>query len=799
MIWSPMLAFALSTLSFALAAPFARAQEIEVHVINVDQGLAVYVESPSGKRLLIDGGNPGDGSAIVIPYLQSIGTTGLDYTVMTHWHTDHFGGLTNIHNSSYKPLLAAYDRGDTARPSNGFVTSYLNAVSGKRVIAAQGQVLDLGGGCTLTFVSRDGVHPTGTVNVSGEENAHSLGMVLRYGDFDLYVAGDLTSGGLSTPNVEGPVSAWIGQVEVAISSHHGSPSSSSASVVGNLSPSLVIHSAGHDNPYGHPAESVVNNWSTSAATRVQWCTTDGDTVSATLGGDPGGFNALSSHVVLTSDGSVFRARSPAHPETVDFATFEQPGTFAGPGQIAINEVLVDPLAFADAEAEWIELVNYSSTRLNLGGLELANGTQSFRIASQIVLEADERFVVGLDGRPSRNGDFFLGVGAPWRQFSLPNTSGSLVVKSATGSTLETFSWGGAAVPISPGASVERIAPASPSLPNNFADCTQVWSGGDRGTPWGENENGIGTCPLPVAYGTGKLTSNSTLPSVTWSGTPSVDTNDFTITLQNALPQKSTILFYGLARDQKPFAGGTLWCKTPVRRMGVSLTSLAGSVTYSIPVDGSMAGTRRCYQFWFRDPFVADGSNVGLSNALDVQFCPLPGPPAPGDIVITEVMKDPSVVVDSSGEWIELYNASPSIVNLEGWTLRDNGTDSIVLSNGGNGLYVAAGRYLVIASNAVPLTNGGITADYDWNWTLFKLDNADDEIVLVAPGNVEIDRVEYDDGFLWPDVTGSSLSLRSGVLSASGNDSGNTWCAASSVISASNSDNGTPGVANDSCP
>jgi len=789
----------LPIVTVCLAAPALRAQELEVHVINVDQGLSVYVESPTGKRLLIDGGNPGDGTAIVIPYLQSIGTTGLDYSVMTHWHTDHFGGLTNIHASSYKPLVAAYDRGDTNRPSNGFVTSYLNAVSGKRAIPTQGQVLDLGGGCTLTFVSRDGVHPTGTVNVSGEENAHSLGMVLRYGDFDLYVAGDLTSGGLSTPNVEGPVTAWIGQVEVAISSHHGSPSSSSSTVVGNLNPSLVVHSAGHDNPYGHPSETVVNNWSTSAATRVQWCTTDGETASVTLGGDPGGFNALSSHVVITSNGSSFRARSPAHPESVDFATFELPGTYAGSNQIAINEVLVDPLAFADAEAEWIELVNFSASTLNLGGLELSNGTQSFRIASQIVLDAGERFVVGLDGRPARNGDFFLGVGAPWRQFSLPNASGALTLKSASGTTLETFTWGAGGVAIAPGVSAERIAPASPALPNNFAACTTSWSSGDRGTPWLQNVNGIGTCPPPLAYGTGKLTSNGTLPTVTWTGTPSVDTNDFSITLQNALPQKSTILFYGFARDQKPFAGGTLWCKTPVKRMGVSVTSLAGNVTYPIAIDASMAGTRRCYQFWFRDPFVADGSNVGLSSALDVQFCPLPGPPAPGNIVITEVMKDPAFVADSSGEWIEVYNASPSVVNLEGWVLRDNGTESITLANGGNGIYVPAGRYLVLGANGDPLTNGGIAVGYDWDWTLFKLDNADDEIVLVAPGNVEIDRIEYDNGFLWPDSAGLALSLRAGVLSASGNDSGNAWCSASSVISATNSDHGTPGVANDSCP
>jgi hypothetical protein len=213
----------------------------------------------------------------------------------------------------------------------------------------------------------------------------------------------------------------------------------------------------------------------------------------------------------------------------------------------------------------------------------------------------------------------------------------------------------------------------------------------------------------------------------------------------------------------------------------------------------LAGTVRCYQFWFRDPFVADGSNVGLSPALEVQFCPLPGPPGPGTIVITEVMKDPAAVADSAGEWIELYNASPSVVNLEGWTLRDNGAESMVLQNGGNGLFLPSGRYFLLGSNGDVLTNGGISVGYDWDWSLFKLDNADDEVVLVAPGNIEVDRIEYDNGFLWPDVTGSSLSLRSGVLSAAANDSGNVWCAASSVISATNGDHGTPGVSNDTCP
>ena len=213
----------------------ALAQNLEVHVVNVDQGLSVFVRSPTGLRVLIDAGNPGDGTLLVRPYLQSIGVTTLDYSYMTHWHTDHFGGLTDLFNSGYKPLTAAYDRGDVNKPSNTFVTSYGTAVAGKRQIATLGQTLDIGGGATIAVMAINGTWPGGSVNPgssSQEENSRSLVVVIRYGDFDCYVGGDCTANGDgSTSNVEGPASAVIGQVEVAIASHHGSSTGDRKSVV----------------------------------------------------------------------------------------------------------------------------------------------------------------------------------------------------------------------------------------------------------------------------------------------------------------------------------------------------------------------------------------------------------------------------------------------------------------------------------------------------------------------------------------------------------------------------------------
>ena len=563
-----------------------------------------------------------------------------------------------------------------------------------------------------------------------------------------------------------------------------------------------MHSAGHDNPYGHPTEVTVNNWSTPSATRVQWCTTDGDTLSPTLGGDPGGFNAVFGHIEITSDGNSFRAASSTHPEFLDFATFEQPGVLAAPTQVAINELLVDPLASNDSTGEWIELFNRTNQRLNLGGLQFVSGSQSFTLRSQVLLDPGQYFLVGLDGRAARNGGLFPGVGAPWGQFSLPNSSGSLQLRSAANAAIETVTWGGSGIVVTPGASAERISAALPPNAANFATANTPWAGGDKGTPLALNQNSTPpgpSCPAPIAYGTPKLTSNGTLPHITWSGTPDPSTGDFVITLLDGLPLQSTVGFWGLSPANKPFKGGHLLVKSPLRRLPLQTADAAGSVSYAIPVDASMPGTTRYYQFWFRDPFVPDGTNVGLSSGLEVSFCPLAPPPAAGQIVITEFMKDPASVADADGEWVELYNTTPTAIDLEGWTLRDDGGQAVVIVNGGYGLFVAPHGYLVLASNSAASANGGVSAQYDYDWTSFKLDNADDEIVLEAPGGLEVDRVMYDDGFIWPDSAGHSISLSGSFLDALANDDGNHWCHGSLPLGAANPDTGTPNAANEICP
>ena len=76
-----------------------------------------------------------------------------------------------------------------------------------------------------------------------------------------------------------------------------------------------------------------------------------------------------------------------------------------------------------------------------------------------------------------------------------------------------------------------------------------------------------------------------------------------------------------------------------------------------------------------------------------------------NIVITEIMADPSKVADAVGEWFEIANAGTSAVDLNGWTVHV-GSSIFVVNNGGP-LLIQPGAFLVFEANGDPAVNGGL--------------------------------------------------------------------------------------------
>lgn len=164
-----------------------------------------------------------------------------------------------------------------------------------------------------------------------------------------------------------------------------------------------------------------------------------------------------------------------------------------------------------------------------------------------------------------------------------------------------------------------------------------------------------------------------------------------------------------------------------------------------------------------------------------------GAASPGDLVISEIMQNPAAVGDTQGEWVEIYNATGSVIDMDGWTLGDGVGEAHTIDAGGS-LPVAAGGFVVLGRNSDPLVNGGYTPDYVY--TGMVLGNGIDRVVI-REGGVTIDSVGYDDGGLFPDPSGASMELIGPALD---NNIGTNWEENVTDVYG-DGDYGTPGSAN----
>ncbi len=157
------------------------------------------------------------------------------------------------------------------------------------------------------------------------------------------------------------------------------------------------------------------------------------------------------------------------------------------------------------------------------------------------------------------------------------------------------------------------------------------------------------------------------------------------------------------------------------------------------------------------------------------------------LIINEFMANPAAADDSTGEWLELYNPSLEPLYLNGYRLMDADADDFIIFSA-SPIVVPPGSYFLLGRSDNAENNGGIYPDH--LYYNFTLSNGTDEIILVNPQGLEIDRVEYGP----PDfatVEGVSYELVNPYMD--NNDVVNWRPADKSPVPGM--DKGTPGAAN----
>ncbi len=226
---------------------------LTVAFLDIGQGDSIYIESPAGNQVVVDGG-PDSATVRALGAVMPFYDHSLDMIAVTNPDKDHFAGFLEV--------LDRYSVGAELEPGTVSKTPIYRLLEKKmadqripRVIARRGQSYDLGGGAMLyvLFPDRD---------VSDwSSNEGSLVMKLEYGKTSVYLAGD------SIQNIERYLvtidGAALGEAArggetILKAGHHGSRTSTSPELVAALRPKYAAISAGLDNKFGHPHKETLD-------------------------------------------------------------------------------------------------------------------------------------------------------------------------------------------------------------------------------------------------------------------------------------------------------------------------------------------------------------------------------------------------------------------------------------------------------------------------------------------------------------------------------------------------------------
>jgi beta-lactamase superfamily II metal-dependent hydrolase len=263
----PLTAF----VNFAAPQTEANPGALDIYFIDVEGGAATLIVTPAGESMLIDAGWDGfDGrdAKRIQQAMRQAGITTIDHLVVTHYHKDHYGGVPEL--AKLVPIKHFYDHGEMTSLTDDpqFADRY-----GAYQAAAKGHTTTLKPGDTIQLKPAVGAPPLkllcvasraaviGGDNTSANprctpeapnedtsDNARSVALLLKFGDFEFLNLADLSwnvSKRLVCPANQ------IGEIDLYQATHHGGNVNNDPALLRSLRPSVAVMING-PRKGGHP-------------------------------------------------------------------------------------------------------------------------------------------------------------------------------------------------------------------------------------------------------------------------------------------------------------------------------------------------------------------------------------------------------------------------------------------------------------------------------------------------------------------------------------------------------------------
>ncbi|HEY4510775.1 MAG TPA: MBL fold metallo-hydrolase [Candidatus Paceibacterota bacterium] len=223
-----------------------RDKVLTVAFLDVGQGDAIFIESPEGVQVLIDGGP--DSSVVrelssVLPLYDRT----IDMLVISNPDEDHTRGFLDVlarFTVSY--VLEPGTHKDTVVYKE--LEQSIKEEGATRMFPKRGDTIDLGGEAYLEILFPD--RDAGGL----EPNTGSLVARLVYGETEVFLSGDAPA------SVEKYLAMLDGEKlksDILKAGHHGSRTSTSEELLSAVMPSVAVISSGKNSRYGHPHKEVI--------------------------------------------------------------------------------------------------------------------------------------------------------------------------------------------------------------------------------------------------------------------------------------------------------------------------------------------------------------------------------------------------------------------------------------------------------------------------------------------------------------------------------------------------------------
>jgi competence protein ComEC len=249
---------------FLAAVACLPAQTLRIYAIDVEGGKSTLYVSPSGESMLIDTGYAGNNNRDanrIAAAAASAGVKRIDYLVITHYHGDHAGGVPQL--AAKMPIGKIFDHGDSFEKSNEKTQAVFQPFEKVRekyphqtvhpgdTIPVKGlkvEVVAGAGDAIASPLSGPGAGQPNPLCASYEalkvdpgENAHSLAMIITFGNLRIADLGDLYWN--QEHELACPVNK-LGTVDLSMPTHPGTATSGSPQMVHALHPRVAIMNNG---------------------------------------------------------------------------------------------------------------------------------------------------------------------------------------------------------------------------------------------------------------------------------------------------------------------------------------------------------------------------------------------------------------------------------------------------------------------------------------------------------------------------------------------------------------------------